>query len=69
MNREYQLNISTVRQSLEKSSKIMNDDQYDEAFNIDISEEIIFSRSNQHARMLLINDDDIINNLMNEVKR
>ena len=69
MNQEYQLNITTVRRSLEKSSKIMNDDQYDEAFNIDISDDIIFSRSNQHTRMLLINDDDILNNLMNEVKR
>ena len=69
MIQEYQLNISTVRRSLEKSSKIMNDDQYDEAFNIDISDEIIFSRSNQNTRMLLINDDDILNSLMNEVKR
>lgn len=69
MNQDYQLNISTVRRSLEKSSKIMNDDQYDEAFNIDISDEIIFTRSNQHTRMLLINDDDILNSLMNEVKR
>jgi hypothetical protein len=69
MNQEYQLNISTVRRSLEKSSKIMNDDQYDEAFNIDISDEIIFSRGNQLTRMLLINDDDILNSLMNEVKR
>jgi hypothetical protein len=69
MIQEYQLNITTVRQSLEKSSKIMNDDQYDEAFNIDISKETIFSRSNQHMRVLLINDDDILNNLMQEVKR
>jgi hypothetical protein len=69
MNQEYQLNISTVRRSLKISSKIMNDDQYDEAFNIDISDEIIFSRSNQLTRMLLINDDDILNSLMHEVKR
>jgi hypothetical protein len=69
MIQEYQLNITTVRRSLEKSSKIMNDDQYDEAFNIDISDVIIFSRSNQHTRMLLINDDDILNSLINEVKR
>jgi hypothetical protein len=69
MIQEYQINISTVRLSLEKSSKIMNHDQYDEAFNIDISDEIIFTRSNQHTRMLLINDDDILNSLMNEVKR
>jgi len=69
MNQEYQLNITIVRQSLEVSSKIMNDDQYDEAFNIDLLEEIIFSRSNQNTRMLLINDEDTLNNLIHEVKR
>lgn len=56
MNQEYQLNIIKVRRSLEMSSRIIKDDEYDEAFNIDISDEIIFSRSNQHMRMLLINE-------------